>query len=69
MVLDFKVAVCPVAMTQQAVFVLSVLSRPLQGDCIAVISRSPPARHQPLSLAHIRGSFGRTSSTRHSAAL
>lgn len=45
MVLDFKVAVCPVAMTQQAVFVLSVLSRPLQGDCIAVTSRSPPARH------------------------
>jgi len=26
MVLDFKVAACPVAMTQQAVFVLSVLS-------------------------------------------
>lgn len=77
MVLDFKVAACPVAMTQQAVFLSTrvsagfpaVLSRPLQGDCIAVTSLRPPARHQPLSLAHIRGSFGRTSSTRHSAAL
>lgn len=29
MVLDFKVAACPVVMTQQAAFVLSVLSRPL----------------------------------------